>query len=89
MECKKEKKLLLNLKNTIMEKIIMEKKKFYYYLVEGYNEETRTHFFTLSRSLVDMSDMIYYERISKKVYELLKHTAIDNGGILKIIDIPD
>ena len=34
-----------------MEKIIMEKKKFYYYLVEGYNEETRTHFFTLSRSL--------------------------------------
>ena len=89
MECKKEKKLLLNLKNTIMEKIIMEKKKFYYYLVEGYNEETRTHFFTLSRSLVDMSDMIYHERISKKVYELLKHTAIDNGGILKIIDIPD
>lgn len=89
MECKKEKKLLLNLKNSIMEKIIMEKKKFYYYLVEGYNEETRTHFFTLSRSLVDMSDMIYHERISKKVYELLKHTAIDNGGILKIIDIPD
>ena len=67
----------------------MEKKKFYYYLVEGYNEETRTHLFTLSRSLVDMSDMIYHERISKKVYELLKHTAIDNGGILKIIDIPD
>ena len=72
-----------------MEKIIMEKKKFNYYLVEGYYEETRTHFFTLSRSLVDMSDMIYYERISKKVYELLKHTAIDNGGILKIIDVPD
>ena len=87
---RRELKIIVELKKfSIMEKIIMEKKKFYYYLVEGYNEETRTHFFTLSRSLVDMSDMIYHERISKKVYELLKHTAIDNGGILKIIDIPD
>ena len=87
---RRELKIIVELKKfSIMEKIIMEKKKFYYYLVEGYNEETRTHFFTLSRSLVDMSDMIYYERISKKVYELLKHTAIDNGGTLKIIDIPE
>lgn len=52
----------------------MEKKKFYYYLVKGYDKDSGKRFFTITSSTIELSDssLFKHTRISFKVFELIK-----------------